>query len=385
MTRNIRVGVLGHWGGNIGHEIMGLGVETLLAHALNDGHVCVRVEQHRPFDIYSRWNPMRHLGPLRHGRNGPFVQSVKAFLNRRDVSAWLWRSSWVRELHLGIACGGPLITPHLTHGDLGLMFHHMHGAFASHRIPILNLSVGSCYPWENKPRAILESENIEFLKRVFDYSSVTTVRDEFAKELCAGLGEACELVLDTGFIAGKRLKQLVAQPGGTRHIAVNYQKLGANEDWGQGVDATIWQNKVKNLIAKLKRRHQVVFLCHNETELRLAEQIDETIPRCWPKTMREYAEFLSGVIAGITNRIHAGVALAGTGSPIVGVGTDTRLGTLQAIGLPCFYVKEVTEDHLEHTLEYLIARRDEERERLMQVQQEAMNRYVEIVRASIKK
>ena len=41
------------------------------------------------------------------------------------------------------------------------------------------------------------------------------------------------------------------------------------------------------------------------------------------------------------NRLHAAVALAGTrDSPLVSVGTDTRLLMVAAIGLPYRYVKD---------------------------------------------
>ena len=89
---------------------------------------------------------------MRHGQGGRLANPIKRLLNRPNVSAWLWRMSWVGNLDLGIACGGPLITPHVSHAGLGLMFHHMHGSFASKGRPVLNLSVGSCYPCESVSR-----------------------------------------------------------------------------------------------------------------------------------------------------------------------------------------------------------------------------------------
>jgi hypothetical protein len=75
--------------------------------------------------------------------------------------------------------------------------------------------------------------------------------------------------------------------------------------------------------------------------------------------------------------------LASIGVPAVTVGTDTRLEALQAIGLPCFYVKEANAELLEETLENLISNRTSERERLLGLRDKTLNRYVEIVRNAI--
>jgi hypothetical protein len=383
MGKRIRVGVLGHWGGNIGHEVMALGVERILKEAFGDNFELLPIEQHRPLDIYPKWHPLRYAVLLNHGRGGRAMRPIKRLINRHNISTLLWQHSWVGTLDLGIACGGPLITPHLSRGDLGLMHHHMFGAFASKGLPLLNLSVGSCYPWENLPEALTDQANIDFLKRVFEYSSVTTVRDRLAQRLCASIGEQCELVLDTGFVAGKEFSRLAESCVEQRTIVINYQKYGANEDWGQNVDPEIWRNTVRNLLDRMRRRHPVVFICHNENEFRWAEKMDTKVPRYQPKTMQEYAQVISGAAAGISNRLHAGIALASIGVPTVAVGTDTRLGGLQAIGLPCFYVKEANAELLEETLETLVSHRRSEHERLVALRDKALSRYVEIVRNAV--
>jgi len=362
---------------------MALGVECVLERAFDGRVEYKRIEQHRPLDVYPNWHPLRHAVFLRHGKGGRIAQPIKHLINRHDVSGFLWRFSWVGILDLGVVCGGPLITPYLSRGDLDLMYHHMLGAFASKSLPVLNLSVGSCYPWENIPKATVDGDNVDFLKRVFEYSSVATVRDELAQRLCADLGEQCELVPDTGFVAGRAFSELVDSQIGQHYIVINYQKYGANEDWGQNVDPASWRNILKTLIDKLRRRYKIVFICHNEGELRLAEKLDGTIPKYRPRTMQEYAQVISGAIAGICNRLHAAIPLASIGVPAIGVGTDSRLGTLQAIGLPCFYVKDVNVELLEDTLEKLIKNRTTEHERLVALREKALNRYVEIVRNAV--
>ncbi len=383
MGKRIRVGVLGHWGGNIGHEVMALGVQRIVKEAFSGDAEWLPIEQHRPLDIYPKWHPLRYAFPLNHGRGGSMMRPIKQLINRRDISTLLWRLSRAGDLDIGISCGGPLITPNMSRGDLDLMHHHMFGAFASKGHPLLNLSVGSCYPWEKMPETLTDQDNVKFLKRVFEYSSVTTVRDILAQRLCAGIGEQCELVLDTGFVSGKEFSRLADRCAEQRYIVINYQKYGANEDWGQNVDPGAWRTTVRNLIDRIRRRYHLVFVCHTEPEVNLAEKMDATIPRYQPKTMQEYAQVISGAIAGISNRLHAAIALASLGVPTVAVGTDTRLGTLQAAGLPCFYVKEATEELLEETLENLVSNRTSEHERLVALREKTLNRYVEIVRDAV--
>ncbi len=380
MGKSKRIGVLGHWGANIGHGIMALGVEGILKEAFDGQVECFPIEQHRPLDIYPKWHPLRYALPLNHGKGGSAMRPIKRLINRRDVSALLWRLSWVGFLDLGIACGGPLIAPLTPRGDLDLMFHHMFGAFASKGLPVLNLSVGSCYPWENLPKTLTDKDFIDFLKRVFEYSSITTVRDRLAQRLCANMGERCELILDTGFVAGKEFSRLVDGHIEGRYIVINCQKFGANEDWGQNVDPVAWRNTLRNLIDRIRERYDIVFICHHELEVKLAQEMDAGIPRYYPKTMQEYAQVISGAIGGISNRLHAAIALASIGVPAIGIGTDSRLGALQAIGLPCFYVKEANPELLENTLENLIKNRRSEYERLVALREETLKRYVEIVR-----
>lgn len=378
MKKIFKVGVLGHWGGNIGHEIMALGIEFVLKKVFGFDLESVRIEQHRPFDIYPYWHPLHYAIFLNHNKGGFISKPLKRFINKQEVSKYLWPSSWVGILDLGVACGGPLLTPSLSSGDLELMFHHIFGAFATKGVPVLNLSVGSCYPWEHIPKTIEGINNINFLRRVFQYASLTTFRETLAHQLCESIGLEGDFIPDSGYIAGNVFSRL-ARGNGSKYIIINYQKYGANNDWGQGVDPKRWKDVLRKVIGRLQQRYRVVFMCHNRHELALAKAFDSTISRFLPTTMQEYAELIAGAIGGICSRIHAAVALAGIGVPVVGVGTDSRLRTLSDVGIPCMYVKDVSAELLEETLEDLISRRGKEQERLLTVRQDALKRYVAIV------
>ena len=67
--------------------------------------------------------------------------------------------------------------------------------------------------------------------------------------------------------------------------------------------------------------------------------------------------------------------------PSIGVGTDSRLLTLETIGIKTFYVKDATAERLEAELETIIASGKAERERLRWVRETAIEQYSSIIRA----
>jgi hypothetical protein len=347
----------------------------------------VPIEQHRPFDVYPPWHPLRRAGFLRHGRGGGASRRLKALLNRPGISRWLWPGTWTGALRVAVACGGPNIVPHVARSpDLGLMFHHAHGAIASRGVPVVQFGVGSCFPVERRPEAITDPDDARFLRRVFDYCRILTVRDELAQRLCAGLGRPVPLLPCPGLVAGKRFEDHgpgPPPPAPGRYVLLNVQERGANEDWDQGVDRAAWADTIRALIAALRRRHPLAFLCHSEGEAAFAERLDAGLPRLRPTDAPSYAAAVAGAVAAVCTRIHAAVALAGVGVPAVGVGTDSRLGTLRAIGLPCRYVKEATAGDLESEVERLVREHAGERERLLAVRDDTARQYGKLLREAI--
>jgi hypothetical protein len=154
---------------------------------------------------------------------------------------------------------------------------------------------------------------------------------------------------------------------------------GGHYEWDQGINPSAWRQTIKTLISRLKTRHSVAFLCHNENEYCLAQDLHAMVPCLWPKTPQEYIPLVSGAKLALCNRMHASVALAGLGIPSVAVCTDTRLLMIDAIGLPYLYVKEAEVEHLEDVIENLIVHRRQERERLLALRTDTWNRYVQTV------
>jgi hypothetical protein len=104
---------------------------------------------------------------------------------------------------------------------------------------------------------------------------------------------------------------------GNETILINYMRGGGHYEWDQGIEDNAWRETAKRLIGRLRRRHKLAFLCHNQAEYQSAQELDSTLPRMWPKTPREYFDQASGCAVALCNRMHASVGLAGMGIPSV--------------------------------------------------------------------
>ena len=105
MVSTKKIGLISNWGGNIGHELITIGVEVASMEAFKDSKVeFVNIERHyRPFNIYPAYNPVRLMNLLPWGW-GSFLKRV---VNNPALSRFLshFVSSRVPKLDIAIACG----------------------------------------------------------------------------------------------------------------------------------------------------------------------------------------------------------------------------------------------------------------------------------------
>jgi hypothetical protein len=161
---------------------------------------------------------------------------------------------------------------------------------------------------------------------------------------------------------------------------VNYQRVGANADWGQAVDADAWRNELGGAVRRLGQQHRVAFVCHDDEEERLAASLDPDLARFRPRSAADYQGLAAGAKAAIVSRLHAAIPLAGAGVSSLVVGTDSRLGAAQTIGLPTVFVKEATADRLVTEVEGILRRAALERARLAALWESTRQGYEAIVR-----
>jgi hypothetical protein len=326
--------------------------------------------------VYAPGHWLRVFNRLEHGRH----RVIRNFLNRDDVRQWLWRGLPKMTLDLAVACGGPnIVLGAAKVPEMRLLLHHMNGAFAQRSVPLVDAGIGAAFPLESTQR-LEDPDDIAFYKASFGYAAQVTVRETVAKSVCDALNIDAQLI-PCGAIGVGRLFERIAPPyDGPRHIVVNFQALGANTDWGQGVDKAAWQSTVRAVVDDLSKRHPVRFLAQNQAEAALVAQFAGDFPCDTPTDLASYAAAITGAKAGFVSRIHAAVALAGIGVPSLVVGTDTRLGTAGELQLPTRPVKQMTAAEIISMVECLVQNSEYEKQRLRDLRETTIVRYAGIFR-----
>lgn len=369
------VALLSHRGGNIGHDFMAAGFESVVRQTFGENVQIAHFEQHQPFSIYPPWHPLKVLDrvPYRH------LRWIKRMMSTRICSNYFWRQAARIKVDVAIGCGGPNIVSGAARSvEMRLMFHHLTGAFQSQGVPVIDAAVGACFPLERLPSQIDDPADVEFYCRLFEHCERSTVRDRLAQRLWAGLGRDAELIPCAAIVSGRVLAQLGGAPR-KEYILINFQKRGANEDWGQQVDTAVWYETVRNLVKSLQKRHQVVFVCHSDTELALASNGFPDCNAFYPRSVAEYARLAMGAKVTLASRIHASIPMAGAGIPGISIGTDSRLGAIDMIGLPTYFVKHANADIIESQLEELIQRNVMEAERLIALRESTALSYKNLI------
>jgi polysaccharide pyruvyl transferase WcaK-like protein len=377
----MKVALLGHTKGNIGHALMVAGMKRIISHAFPNVEFHV-FEQHNPFCVFSDggiWSKFRR----------EIVQLEIAFPKRWYMQKVLDGKanelvSWLRQYSGAILCGGPNIAPGVSSSiNMKLMCHMMPAAFASADVPVLDLAVGSCYPLTAIPER-MNSADEAFHVLEGKFLTGASVRDDIAQKLMATCGRTVSKIPCGAIASGLYFQDVMKEQPRGDSILINYQKKGANEDWGQGVSVAQYREVIRDLIKRLQRRHKVAILCQNEHEYKEAAELDKACERVFPKTVEEYASAVWKAKSGVVSRIHAAIPMAGIGVPTVAVGTDSRLGALKLMGLKTFFAKEAVAEELEASVENLLTHQQQERERLTEVQRATIAAYSQLLRIHIK-
>lgn len=366
-----RVGLITTISRNIGDDLIREGIRKVLKEVLKKKEIEFSlIDKEWPEKVIIQFG--RDLfGLLGEGRN-PFKKVIEILLGE----LWLGR---FRKFDLIVNCGAPLLWPGCYQNIWASVLWDKVIKQLYKDIPVLNIAIGSCYPWERKPLAIDDSEEARFLRSIARYSKLITVRDELAQNLYVSLGVSAPFIPCTAFLSAEH--RLVREPEDI--VIVNYMHGGGHYHWNQEINPSKWFETVRVLIERLKKRHKVLFLCHNRKEHDLACLLDSSIPRIWPRKVNTYFDFLPQAKVALCNRMHASVALASLGIPSVAVGTDTRMLMVKALGLPILYVKETDVDLIEGLLEDGVKHFYQERERLLSLKEKTLNDYINLVNEAV--
>lgn len=363
-----RIGLITTIDTNIGDDFIREGICRVLEEIFKNKSIeFVSVNKHKPYTAYPKWHPI-HLASF--ADNLPVGKNfVRRTANSLFSAIGLSRFD---NCDLIVQCGAPVFWPNCSQNEWAKPLWNDVIGRLHNRVPVINLAAGSCYPWERQPSKIDMPQDEIYVKAILSYCRLTTARDRLSQELCNTLSHDVPLIPCCALLAGKGRISPVLKSG---YILINYMVGGGHYDWHQEIDSSEWERTIKTLIARLSKWYKIALLCHDAQEFALTKKLDPKLPVFFPKSSREYFECISGAMFAICNRMHASVAMAGLGIPSIAICTDTRLLMVSQIGLPIYYVKDVTPDVLEKEAINGIKSHASEKERLLALQVDTWERY----------
>lgn len=379
-TLSIKIALLAHYGGNIGHEFMAEGIKKILHEYFAAETLEIDIyEQHDPFSVLNN-NLSKIMTLFRPGR-GNFLKKIllSPRINNFIINK---KTSNVKNYDLAIVVGGPSIVAEVGKAvDMLLLEHFMPKIFKSKKIPVLNISNGSCFPLESTSDTMSIKDSL-FWKEAFTACDYLTVRDKVAQNLLNTIGYKADLIACPALYSAVDFTQYGQK--NDEYIVINYQLKGANEDWGQNVDPISWKNIITAFVEKIQEKHKVVFLCHNAGEEKIAKQLKiNNIEIFYPHSIEEYAKIALKAKAALVSRIHAAIPLASAGVPSIVIGTDTRLGTVENIGLETFFVKNVTVEKLIERFEIMLNDLEDRKKTLKLAREKVRNDYFGLIQKAL--
>jgi len=241
------------------------------------------------------------------------------------------------------------------------------------KVKFINIAGGTCQRYYSDCSEIKNCVKCSsYIKELFNFSDVTTVRDSLAQSLLHSLDIEAPLMPCASIFACDELKVAPAKP---EYICLNYMHGAGHYDFGQGIDAKRWETVFKEFYNKIREQERCVFVCHNYNELKETKKIAHPDEIFFSRDYRDYIKFYSKSKFGIMNRVHGAFAIASFGRPSFIIGTDTRARMSEEIGLKHEFIDKVDLARLLEEYEFLKAGADNYEERFRVIKKKALYDY----------
>lgn len=242
----------------------------------------------------------------------------------------------------------------------------------------LNLGAGSAMFWNDDGSDYAADPGCAaFARAAGERSALTTVRDPLAGSILTKLGVAHRQIACPAFLAAARHP---AGPADPRLIAVNLMPRGGHFDLDPAFEPAPWRERSARLVRLLRATGRLVFVCHDEQELRFAETLAAPGERLYlAETWQGCMSLYSAAAAVVANRVHGAVCAAGYGVPSVVIGKDTRARIGEFIGLPVLRSATLDPDAAAALVAGYLASRHDESERLLTLRERTLREHRELL------
>ncbi|MDR1185711.1 MAG: hypothetical protein LBK67_13095 [Coriobacteriales bacterium] len=111
--------------------------------------------------------------------------------------------------------------------ELGLTLHHLNGAFHYRSVPLIDASVGACFPFERIPDRLEDPADRAFYSAALKYTAHVTVCDVAADKVVRDLGFEPDLI-PCGAIGSGRV---IGQPPHTLNCTLRSLRVRVQKQW----------------------------------------------------------------------------------------------------------------------------------------------------------
>ncbi len=288
----------------------------------------------------------------------------------------------ILDADLVIQSGAPVYWCHKEIGSYCSQ-NEWYDTLIERRIPLkqnpllFNIGAGACQHYYSDGTEFNDcTQDLEYITEFYNLSKLTTVRDKLARKVLGSIGlEVNTLPCPSIFAINEY--NLQKQPG--KYIIFNYMELAGHYAFSKDIDKDRWFTEMSKTYHEIKKKEEILFVCHNKAEVENAKRIDPDANIFFSKDYLEYMKIYSQAKFGVMNRVHGAFLIASYGTPSVIIGNDSRARMAEEIGLESFYVNDVSSEILIEKYNSWMEKLDTYKQIFASIKQQAEEKYVQLL------
>lgn len=246
---------------------------------------------------------------------------------------------------------------------------------------LANIAAGTCQSYFSDGSEFTACDKDKtYIKRFFEISSLTTVRDRLSKNILSNLNLDVEVLPCTSIFANDFYS---IETGGSDFIAMNYMKLGGHYDFTETIDHSKWEKTFIEVHNELSKKYKVKIICHNKVEYNDVIKILPDSDIFYSSDFVEYLQVYSYAICTVVNRVHGLFAAASFGTPGIVIGNDSRALMSKEVNLDSVYVNDANTEFLLDTVNDIIKSRHKYTDIIKDIKTKALKKYIDLFKQSL--